>query len=649
MKRILAALLLFTMLWATTAEAANYAGTSVVWQVMPSATAANVNGAGFDPANANFPTDGVIGGGTGSSSTVTPTSTYSFVAGDVNAWVFVPVQTNVTYATWCPIASVAGGAATLNSAIGACVQIVSGKYTTNTAAGISTAATPTLTYGVDYSQTTTAHFTNSVLACTTTTCTDATSPFGANAVGNFIHITSGGGTVGWYEIVSVSSATATLDRSAGASVVSGTYYLGGAASLGSVTANQTDLNFFSQGASTTTSAPIWWIQGGSSVSYSMGQTVTTIAGNLSWPVQIAGFAVTRGDAPTGATRPTLAMTTFIMTGAAYDVFENLQLTGTALEVMSLPSSNTLISDYLLNNSTTTTRSGAYLSISGGYYQIINSELVSERGYAVQEQGTAIALYDGDYIHDSTRGILVGGSETIVNCVFSGNTTADVYVANAISGIIIANNTFYGASGQLGIGIDMLNTATPGTAVLNNIFNNLATATYIAAAQNSITSNYNNYYNNATNYTNWNAGANDNTTNPSFTSVSAVTGTTATSATTVLTDSGKNFTTAGVVAGRDFVDVTSGTGQTNGIYGITAVGTTTITLDNTIGTNSSNDLTYNITTGRNWNQTGLAQTTGFPQLYPLSNKTGKTNGNMTIGASQYVNAGGGGAAAFAWAR
>lgn len=55
---------------------------------------------------------------------------------------------------------------------------------------------------------------------------------------------------------------------------------------------------------------------------------------------------------------------------------------------------------------------------------------------------------------------------------------------------------------------------------------------------------------------------------------------------ILTDATKDFTALGVIAGRDFVYVVSGTGVTAGIYRIATVGTTTLTLTTNPGSSGS---------------------------------------------------------------
>src|SRR5262245_31004119 len=86
-------------------------------------TGNDLNGGGCTPCNANFMTDRAVSNaqGTGTGPAVTSAS-YTFVAGDVNAWLFIRSGTN-WIPGWYQIASVAGGAATLNAAIGAAILL----------------------------------------------------------------------------------------------------------------------------------------------------------------------------------------------------------------------------------------------------------------------------------------------------------------------------------------------------------------------------------------------------------------------------------------------------------------------------------------------------------------------------------------------
>ena len=156
---------------------------STVFQVQNTATAGNVNGGGFNPANANGIADGVIASGTGGSPTLT-TAAYTFVAGDVNHWIYFKTQTNMI-AGWYQIASVTTGVATLSAAIGQAQIVTNNRFGTNASAGCATTTAPTgVTYLVDYSQSDVARYSNSALTGATTSATDATNPFTTQMVGN---------------------------------------------------------------------------------------------------------------------------------------------------------------------------------------------------------------------------------------------------------------------------------------------------------------------------------------------------------------------------------------------------------------------------------------------------------------------------------
>ena len=86
--------------------------------------------------------------------------------------------------------------------------------------------------GTDFSQQNAAQvaYTDLVIGSTNTQLTSSANPFSSTSPGNFINITGGSGfTTGWYEILSVSGSTATMDRAVGtASSTGGTGNLGGA-------------------------------------------------------------------------------------------------------------------------------------------------------------------------------------------------------------------------------------------------------------------------------------------------------------------------------------------------------------------------------------------------------------------------------------
>ena len=76
-----------------------------IWESRASATTGNVNGAGFNPANAAAVTDLTTDANTANTnSPVVSSATYTFVAGDVNAWLYIVSGTNWTPG-WYQIAS----------------------------------------------------------------------------------------------------------------------------------------------------------------------------------------------------------------------------------------------------------------------------------------------------------------------------------------------------------------------------------------------------------------------------------------------------------------------------------------------------------------------------------------------------------------
>src|SRR5258708_6538172 len=125
------------MAWAATA----------VGDVRPTA-GSDTAGGFFDP---NLAT-GVADLAATSATTVSPvvtSATYTFVAGDVGAWLYIKSGSNWTPG-WYPIASVSAGAATLTAGVGTAIL---SNFTANTAAGCATTGSPTSGTGsIDYSQ-----------------------------------------------------------------------------------------------------------------------------------------------------------------------------------------------------------------------------------------------------------------------------------------------------------------------------------------------------------------------------------------------------------------------------------------------------------------------------------------------------------------
>lgn len=593
-------------------------GAGCVFQVQSTATAGNLNGGGFNPGNANGITDGVIASGTGDSPTLT-SATYTFVAGDVGYHIYFPAQANMT-AGWYSIASVAAGVATLSAAIGQASQVTNNRYGTNTVAGCATTAAPTgVTYLVDYSRHDTARYSNSVLTGTTTSCTDATNPFTAQMVGNFMCIASGTGiTAGWYEIVSVAAGTATLSSSAGASYSLGVIKIGGAVSLGGTTTGITDTIFFGVGISSATAAARYFIKGGSSITYTLGQTVAAgTAGNASWPIIVEGYATNRGDMPNSVTRPTLALGANTWTGASNTANYSLQFTGTSSAVVTVGGSSVAKDIKCLNTSTTAGRTAISCLSSS---TIINCEATNYRGIGFGTTNQNVS-FNGCYSHDCNTGISnTTGQLNINNCIVANCVTQAIAVAGANVNIKNINNcTIYGAENKLGIALNMVSGATI-CSFMNNIIYGFVTGVTHADTQTVGYDDYNDYFNNTSDVsaaTQWQKGPNDIAVNPSFANVAQITGTTATTtAGNHLVQSGATFVTSGVTAGRDCVHIISGTGVTVGIYGIASVDSETqITTDIAITADATANKVWQITTGRNFAPGVAVKALGFPGAFP----------------------------------
>ncbi len=169
------------------------------------------NGGMFDPGQtAGMLTDGAATAANTTAPVFTSVS-YAFVAGDVGAWVYL--SSGTTGATvaggWYKIASVSGGAATLNGTIGQ--GVLKTVLTPTTVVGCANGASPTvITWTIDYSQQAAAQFTYVDLASVGAglLIASAAKPFGKQHVGNSLVITGGTNlNTGRYVIASVAAVT----------------------------------------------------------------------------------------------------------------------------------------------------------------------------------------------------------------------------------------------------------------------------------------------------------------------------------------------------------------------------------------------------------------------------------------------------------
>lgn len=174
------------------------------------------------------------------------------------------------------------------------------------------------TPGTDYSQQSSPQvvFTDLVIGATTTQLTSAANPFSAAVVGNILNITSGTGfTVGWYQVMSVSGTTATMDRAVGTAASTG-----GNGNLGGSLATIRQAN--------TNSAS------GNTINIKAGTyTVTAEIQVAQSTVSFIGYQTTHGD---GGTSPLITTATnsvylfnTLSSNAGVQLFQNLSLSNTA--------------------------------------------------------------------------------------------------------------------------------------------------------------------------------------------------------------------------------------------------------------------------------------------------------------------------------
>lgn len=607
---------------------------SINWEFQETASSVN-NGGGFDYANPNFDATLSATGGTGNTCTVS-SANYSFVSGDIGNWVYIQSGSN-WLPGWYKIASISGTSAVLNSAIGQVVvnNNVNGwtssnpnSYTTNIVSGCASTATPSSgVWGLDYSQSTSPLKTDSTLASVTgttvpSTVTDTGLSFGVNTIGNIIHVTAGTSwTAGLYEVVSVSTGTATLDRAVGVSAVltSGTYSIGGAWPAGAMLTA-----FLAATTGGLVGGNIVWVKS-NATPYTTSTTATGSGTNCTPTLScwIMGYNNTHGDNPTGSNRPSFSISTATFTFAQYQGFENFIITGSAANVVQGGAGAVFINDKVTNTSVTVGRSAMNDGIDS---LIMNCEIISQNGTGLNNTQANNRLL-GNYFHDSNIGYMSSTTTDIVlNNIFESNTTDDInFTVATVAVDYIQNNTFYGTDSPTGTSILINSGSAPGW-FFNNIFYGKSVAiSGTTTLQNANILDYNDFFNNTTNYTLMVAGDHDTFIDPQFTSHGQITGTTATSSASVLTDSGKTFTSALI---GQYLHVVSGTGATAGVYLINAQTSTTLTVNNAIGTDSTGDLTYYITNNHNYTPTATGLN-GFPGTFPGMS----INGNNVQGSIQ----------------
>jgi hypothetical protein len=280
---------------------------------------------------------------------------------------------------------------------------------------------PTLT-GTDYSQQNAAQYTFSdlVIAATATNVTSVSHSFISTDVGNCIHISAGTGfTAGWYEIISVATGIATLDRNTGTPAsIGGTYFVGGAlATLGQLNSNM-------QSGNTA------WVKATATIT-----TTSTIPLNFAGPgannfPAIQGYTSTRGDAgqvtiqQTSGVNRTVIVSVQALTFANFIIDCNSQTNsgGLLLTANAVRAVNVLV-----KNCTGTGGNG------------VGIDMNSEGTYCVQCTATNISNSSGAFVFENS------GPSTCIYCVAIANSVTGFAGGIAFPGAtciacVSANNT-----------------------------------------------------------------------------------------------------------------------------------------------------------------------------------------------------------------
>jgi len=418
-------------------------------------------------------------------------------AGDVNMWFYLKSATS-SLPGWYKISSVdtTNHKYTINATIGSAVLA---NGTLNTVTGCCSTGTTlsSVTWAVDYSQTT-GNITTGTASSSTTTLTATTAIFRKPMVGN--GVTNG---TAWRVITAYTSTTVVTVDSAPA-WTSQSISIGGAlaspAQAWSLAVNRTSPN-----------SNRIWVKAGSGYS-----TAANIAANKD-SVTMQGYSSIRGDSGRATITATTGCTIIIAASQFNCYFRNLILdcgssvanTGITVSSNEVNIQNVWVKNFLV--------AGFALGTSSTC-EIVDCEMsASQSGATAGITGSATNLkISGCYIHGNLcpASTLSGNAQTWTNNIIYSNTgtSSDGLTLAGSYGHQITNNTFYG-NGRDGI---RLQNYQAGTVIRNNIFvsNGASTAGYgincsNAQMQGSPIFNYNAFFGNATGLMNQiNTGAND---------------------------------------------------------------------------------------------------------------------------------------------
>jgi hypothetical protein len=626
-------------------------GINSIWECRQAATAANVNGGGFNPEATLSLTDLATTSGTSTTPTVT-SATYTFEASDANAYLFVQSGTNWVPG-WYKINAVGSGTATLTAAAGGVVTYLNPGATrslgTSTANGCATQATPggNATFTIDYSQQASHKLSiGDAVSTASTTITSVTGGFTKAMVGNILHLNSGTGTptVGWYEIAGQTDTnTITVDVASGTYTV-GAIRVGGALSLQSAAGATDDSAWEKLTGTNGSGAHMMFIQKSASIYSTVGAISLTSTGGIQAPVWVYGYNSLRpdgmGSTSLGTNRPTLNFGANALTLAANWQLQNLIITGTSGTLVTCGSASKIYHCRIVNTSTTAARNALTVTTD---CLVEQCELVALRGKAINHSNSAGTRILFCYVHDSDIGFnsaIASSGQVIWGNIFAHCVTNTINPATPTQALTINANVLYGGETQIGTALAPATGATD-ISLMNNIICGFGTGILHADTQTVGADNYNNYYNNGTDVVKWQKGASDVAVDPLFTNVVERSGSSATTAASnVFTQSGATFQTWGVSTLNDILYISAGgTGTGTPVlthYTIATVDSETqLTLGETL-TAGGAGVSWTMRQGHNFAVGTNLKAVGYPGVFPAALTTGFTD----IGAVQREEQGGG---------
>lgn len=341
-----------------------------------------------------------------------------------------------------------------------------------------------------------------------TTITSATANFGTDVVGAVMYVEGGTGSVvaNWYEITARGSATSiTVDRSTGLTAGTGvTLRIGGA--LSTLTAVATEV----------VAGNTVYVKSGT-----YGETLTvSAAGGNGTPIQWVGYATTRGDNPTGSTRPLIdgasaRASCLVIGNVAGNTFSFFRLqAGTAANItagsgsifLTSVSSTLAGTDGLSVTAAANgfcancefganTDDGIDTTTASATLDVVGSYLHDNGGSGWEGTGSLSTVY-GTIVESNAATGLSGNWRVVQGCTVWGNTGASsdglAVRVNADTAAVRVSSTIFEANGRYGIS------------------RGAATHRHVASDYNSFSSNGTSAYNNVT------AGSNDTATAAGFT-------------------------------------------------------------------------------------------------------------------------------------